>query len=409
MSARGSMPSPRLTYVIGTYPLPTTTFIDREIDSLGRAGVDVRVISIRRPAQELSGPQLRLRDRVRYVLPVRPGELLGSHLAFLCSRPVAYLRTLGYLATRPHPSVRARIRTIGHFGIGVHVARLIRDGRPNDHIHAHFVDRAALVALVAGRLLRMPFSATAHAVDIYVDPVLLEEKVAGAKFVATCTRYNEEHLTRTLNGAASGRLRCIYHGLDARVYRRHARPRSRPLVLAVGQLKEKKGLRYLLEACRALIDDGLEFDCEIVGDGPLRSELEATIDRLRLRDRVALLGSMPHDAVIRKYAEASIFVLPCVLGSNGDRDGVPNAILEAMAMELPVVSTHLSGIPEAVEDGESGILVPPADAAALAEAIRRVLSDDDLLVRLGRAGRRKVEETFDVDTNVRRLLQEFAA
>src|SRR5206468_11431461 len=118
-----------------------------------------------------------------------------------------------------------------------------------DPIHAHFVDRAAVVALVAGRLLRMPFSATAHAVDIYVDPVLLEEKVAGAKFVATCTRYNEDHLARTVNGASSGRLRCIYHGLDASEYRREAPPRSLPLVLSVGQLKEKKGIRYLMKAC----------------------------------------------------------------------------------------------------------------------------------------------------------------
>jgi len=198
-----SVRTPRLTYVIGTYPLPTTTFIDREIESLRRAGADLRVISIRRPGKPPAGRQLALQEGVRYVLPVSMWSLARSHLTFLVSRPATYLRTLAFVASRPHPSRRVRIKTIGHFGVAVHVARMIRESG-TDHIHAHFVDRAALVALVAGRLLGTPFSATAHAVDIYVDPVLLPEKVSHAKFVATCTRYNEAHLARTLNGASNG-------------------------------------------------------------------------------------------------------------------------------------------------------------------------------------------------------------
>jgi len=403
-----SVRTPTLTYVIGTYPLPTTTFIDREIESLRRAGADLRVISIRRPERPPVGRQLALQEGVRYALPVSTRSLARSHLAFLVSRPVTYVRTLAFVASRPHPSLRARIKTIGHFGLAVHVAAMIQE-RGTDHIHAHFVDRATLVALVAGRLLGRPFSATAHAVDIYVDPVLLPEKVSHAKFVATCTRYNEAHLARTLNGASDGRLRCIYHGLDARKYEPRRSPRERPLVLAVGQLKEKKGFGDLLHACRLLVEAGVPFDCEIVGEGPLRGELERAIGRLGLRERVALLGALPHEDVTRKYAEAAVFALPCVTGSDGDRDGVPNVILEAMAMELPVVSTHHSGIPEAVVDGETGLLVPTGDRRALAAALERLLLDPRLRERLGRAGRRRVVETFDADANARLLLKEFAA
>lgn len=402
-------PRLRLTYVVGTYPEPTTTFIDREIEAVARAGAEVRVVSIRRPVLRLSEHQRRLASRVRYVLPVRPAALVRSHLSMLWSRPSGYLGTLAYVLTRPHPSLRARVKTALHFGVAVHVARLVRDRGTTDHVHAHFVDRAALVALVVSRLLGIPYSATAHANDIYVHPVLLPEKTSGAKFVATCTRFNEAHLYAT-GAAPQGRVRCIYHGLDLHAFAPNGRPaRGRPLLLSVGQLKEKKGFRHLLDACRVLADRGVPFECEIIGEGSQRSELEAAIHALGLEDRVALVGALPHEAVVRRYADATAFVLPCVTSPNGDRDGIPNVILEAMAMEVPVVSTRHSGIPEAVTDDVNGLLVPPGDAVALADALERLLGDEALRGRLGRSGRARVAEDFDIEVNARKLLTEFAA
>lgn len=399
-----------VVYVIGTYPRPTTTFIDREVLALRRKGVQVTLLSIRRPGRGLSSSQRALQADVRYVLPAPVLALTRSHLSFLVAGPRAYLGTLVHLLTRPHPDARARLRTVLHFGIGVRVARMIRDEYPADHIHAHFVDRAALVALVAGRLLGTPFSATAHANDIYVDPVLLPEKMTGAKFIATCTRYNERHLSAVAGVRRERPVRCVYHGVDVRDFHpSDGDRRPRPMLLAVGQLKEKKGFRYLLEACRILSDRGIEYDCEIVGDGPLRSELLSAVDALDLDARVSLIGSLPHEAVVRRYAEAAVFVLPCVTAPDGDRDGIPNVILEAMAMALPVVSTLHSGIPEAVDDGETGFLVPPADPDALADALARLLENPELRSRLGQAGRRSVVERFDLGVNVERLLEEFVA
>lgn len=398
-----------LAYVVGTYPLLTTTFIDREIELLRQWGISVHVVSIRRPSRSLSPEQEALQEDVSYLLPVSPAALIAGHLWAMLTRPVAFFGALLYLLTRPHPSMQARLKTVMHFGEGVYAAYLLRQ-RPANQIHAHFVDRAATVALIVGRLLNIPYSATAHANDIYVNPVLLPEKMAEAKFIATCTRYNERHLADVEGTALSHKVRCIYHGLDVNKYQPPSRLyHSKPLLIAVGQLKEKKGFTYLLRACRLLKDQGYDFHCQIIGEGPLRETLETQISQLALTESVTLCGALPHEAVIDKYKQATIFTLPCVMGTDGDRDGIPNVILEAMAMELPVVSTRHSGIPEVVRDGWNGLLVPPADETALAEALAYLMDEPADRQQLGRRGRQTIVESFSVEQNTKRLLAEFTA
>ena len=393
-----------VAYVIGTYPLLTTTFIDREIAMLRELGVNVVVVSLRRPHGRLSREQTEANGHVRYVLPVAPLALVLAQLRFGFTRPLVYFRTLSYLLTRPHPTVKARLKTILHFGEGVQVADLLRQTPRNNPIHAHFVDRAATVALVAGRLLGRPYSVTAHANDIYVDPVMLPEKIVEATFVATCTGYNAAHLAGVSPDAAAS-ITCIHHGLDVNRYLPAIESAAdQPAILAVGQLREKKGFTYLVAACAELRERGHEFVCDIVGEGPFRPELEAQIREFQLEDIISLRGALDHQSVIDHYRAASIFALPCVTAADGDRDGIPNVILEAMAMELPVVSTRHSGIPEAVDDDISGLLVPQRDAAALADAIERLLGDSGLRRRMGRAGRQIVVSRFDVATNVKLLM-----
>jgi glycosyltransferase involved in cell wall biosynthesis len=400
----------RLTYVIGTYPRLTTTFIDREVRILRRLGIPLQVVSIRRPNGVLSPEQRTLQSNVHYVLPTSAREVLRSHLSFIVSRPAAYVGTFLHLVSRAHPTFATRRRTILHFVLGVHISRVLRDRYPTDHIHAHFVDRAALVALIAGRLLKKPFSATAHAADIHVNPVLLPEKIGEAKFIASISRYGESHLRAMEANGSPSNVRCIYNGIEVRRYQpREVFRREPALLLSVGQLKQKKGFGYLIDACAQLRDRGVEFTCEVVGEGPLGPDLAEMIDRLALRDRVSLLGPLPHEAVIAKYGEATIFVLPCVTGVDGDRDGIPTVILEAMAMGLPVVSTDLSGIPEAVQQGTTGLLVEPGDSKALADALAQLLEDEESRRRMGVQGRRRIVETFDSETNVKNLLKEFTS
>lgn len=396
----------RVSYVIGTYPALTTTFIDREITALIGLGVDVRIVSMRRPRAEPSDAQRPLAARTEYVLPPNPLRLGVSQLRWLARRPFTYLHALAYLLTRRHEH-GSRLRTLAHFVMGAEVASRLRH-RADAHLHAHFADRAATVAYVAGRLLGTGYSLTAHANDIYLNPNLLSTKIGNSRFTATCTEYNLAYLRTVLAPSAARRVQRIYHGLELDSYAQLVGAGSEmPTIVSVGQLKEKKGLRYLVEAVAMLRDRGLEVACRIIGDGPLRADLRELIEHHRLGERVVLLGALPHHEVIGHYATARIFVLPCIVAEDGDRDGIPNAILEGMASGLAVVSTPISGIPEVVHHETTGLLVPPADSSALADAIERLLRDDELGSRLGRGGRAFVIDAFDMHRNAERLLEAF--
>ncbi len=400
----------RLTYLIGRYPVLTETFIDREILQLLERGIDLRLVSIRQTDAELSPRQQQLRQRVTYLMPVSAWRLAAAHLSAAIGRPRTYFGTLAWLLTRRHPR-GTRLRTVLHFATGVYAAWILRDRR-GVHIHAHFADRAATVALVASRFLDTTYSVTAHAREIYVAPVLLPERIAGAAFTATCTEYNRRHLATLVDGPTAARILRLYHGLDLSTFTGEGPgegdPR-RPMLLSVAQLWERKGLEDLVRACRVLADRGLAFSCRIVGEGPLRPRLEALITELAVGEVVTLTGALRHPEVVDLLASARAFVLPCVVAPDGDRDGIPNVILEAMASGLPVVSTPVSGIPEVVRDGETGFLVPEHDPPAVADALARLLADPDLARRLGAAGRDFVREEFDLDRNVDRLLDRFAA
>jgi glycosyltransferase involved in cell wall biosynthesis len=402
----------RLVYIIGTFPAFSTTFIDREIKSLRRQGVTLQIVAIRRPTsdQPLSKDQLALQKSVIYLLPANLVEFLVANLLFILFRPGVYLQTLFYLLSRPHPNLKRWAMTLLHFAEGVYAAHLLRH-RHFDQLHAHFIDRAAVVALVVSRLLEVPYSLTAHANDIYAGPVLLQEKLQNAKFVTTCTGYNYNYLKQSLGHILNGKLHLAYHGLDLANYYPPETPAQRtpPLIFSVGRLTEKKGYIYLIKACRLLKDRGYQFDCQIVGSGPLQEELQAQIETHGLADTMTLCGALPHEAVVDRYREATLFVLPCIVAQDGDRDGIPNVLIEAMAMGLPVVSTDHSGIPELIEHNATGLLVPPNQVEPLAKALTRLLDQPDLRAELATQGRKKVRDQFEVEQNVRCLHDLFVA
>jgi glycosyltransferase involved in cell wall biosynthesis len=298
--------------------------------------------------------------------------------------------------------------TVLHFAEGGYAAHLLRKESIN-HLHAHFADRAATVALVAGRLLGIPYSLGIHAgEDIFVHPVLLPEKFSEAKFIISCTQYNLDYLKQLGLPDLDKKAICIHHGLDIQKYPPASQQHKPPMLLSVGRLVEKKGLEYLIKACRQLKDEGREFVCHIVGPGHERQKLETLAAELGLQDTVKFLGALPHDQVVHEYDQATIFALPCIQGNDGSLDGIPNVIPEAMAMQLPVVSTPVSAIPELVENQVNGLLVPPRDEKALAAALACLLDDPSLRARLGETGRQTVTERFNVEQNVHAVYQVFA-
>jgi glycosyltransferase involved in cell wall biosynthesis len=297
---------------------------------------------------------------------------------------------------------RRRLSSLKHFlQAGVIADHVQREGVC--HIHAHFASSAASVALDVHRLTGVPYSFTAHAKDIYrngLDIDHLRMKLDQARFAVTVSDYNRDHLARL----GARHVVRIYNGIDLRRFVPNGGASDEPpLVLAVGRLVEKKGFDVLIRACELLRVDGVRFRCLIVGKGELAHDLQTLISALDLEQYVELAGPLPREKLLELFPRAAVVAAPCVVGSDGNRDGLPTVLTEAMALKVPVVATPVTGIPELVEDGETGLIVPERDPAALATAIRLLVEDTETARRLAEAGRERVERDFDLHVNVREL------
>lgn len=392
--------------LLKTYPKLSETFVLGEILGLQALGVPLSIIAMQRPSDAFTHADVRaVRARVCY-LPERNATgvrtLLATHARIAATHPRGYLQALRDTARSTEPGRWARFARAGLLAKEL-VAQRIR------HVHAHFAADPAALAAVATTMLGTSFSISAHAKDIYKsEPAALAHRLRTARFTVTCTDYNRRHL-QAIGGPGAKVLR-MYHGIDLERFARDAAPADRPsdrdephppVILSVGRLREKKGFSTLIAACAHLVGRAVPFRCEIIGYGPDEAALRAQIARLGLGAHVALLGKQPQERVIEAYRRATMFVLPCQIGSDGDRDGIPNVLLEAMSMRLPVISTPISGIPEVIEHGRNGLLVPAQDIGALAHAIEQLLTHPAQRSSLGARARATVASQF---SNARNLL-----
>ena len=425
-------PEAEIGYILKSYPRTSETFIANEIYLLEQRGLRLRLYSLltltdpqrhavveatRAPVQYL--PQVSSLSETSFFawLRVNAPAFSASHWQLFKARPLAYLSTL-LLAVRfafryragswrqPATNFAKEFLQAGFIAQQVLAVGTIR------HLHAHFAHSATTVALFASRLCGLPFSFTAHAKDIYVQTLnpgdLLAVKLRAAKFVVTCTRANQAHLAAL--GVRATPIHTIYHGLDTRQFtpRETTMGAGAPLVLTVGRVVEKKGFPTLMQACRLLKDRGVRFRCLFIsGAGVGEAAIQALIHELDLAGTVTMQAAVTQEVLRQIYQQATLFVLPCQIAENGDRDGIPNVLVEAMAVGLPVISTNVSGIPELIEHGVSGWLTPPKDVQALAAAIEELLNDAALRERLSRAAREQVCREFDAEVNVAALQQLF--
>jgi len=398
---------PTLAVVVKGWPRLSETFIARELLAMEEAGLAFRIVSLRRPTDPHLHPVHR---RIR--------------------APVTYLPE--YVRDEPRRVLRAfadalRRRRLGRV-LGLFLRHLLRDPTPNrvrrlaqalvlvhEHpelarLHVHYLHTPASVGLYAARMLGIPFSLSAHAKDVWTTPPEeLRGKLEAAAFTVTCTRTNLEYL-RTL--APRARIELVYHGIDldglppppARPPRDGRDPTDPVRFLTVARAVPKKGLDVLLKALTRLPAD-LHWRLVHVGDGIERPRLEELARRLGLAARVEFRGARPRDAVVAALAEADLFVLPARVAPDGDRDGLPNVLLEAAALALPLLTTPVSAIPEFVRDGIEGVLVPPEDEAALAAALADLARDPARRRRLGGAARRRVRAAFRFHDHIGRLLR----
>ena len=390
-----------LGVLVRVWPKLSETFILEEILGLERRGLALRLYALDAPTDDVTHDAVaRVRSPVARVPSGKSlREMLVRHASLAISEPIGYLQSLGQALRRGQGGWRDFLRA------GWLAAQLRRDGV--GHLHVHFINGPTDIAQLASRMSGIPFSISAHAKDIYLSrPADLRRKLNAARFTVTCTEANRATLAAIAPRAA---IRLMYHGVDREVFHpsRRTGPQEQdaPLVVAVGRLRAKKGLDTLLEACHLLQQRGKRVRCEIVGYGEEHDALADHILRLGLAGHVHLAGKLTRDQVLERYSRAAVFVQPSRIAADGDRDGIPNVLLEAMAMGLPVVASRVSGIPELVRDGVNGLLVEPDAPTALANGIERLLQSPELAAAFGRRARATVAKAFDNDANLRTLVQ----
>ena len=396
----------KVAYVMSRFPKVTETFVLGEILAVEEQGVDVELYPLLREREDVVHPEaLPLAARARYQ-PFLSLAILRSQLHFLRREPRVYVAALVDLLRGTWGSLNYFVGGLGIFPKVVHVARLL-EAHGVHHVHCHFSNHPAAAGYIVHRLTDIPYSFTAHGFDLHVDRHMLCAKVAEAAFVVPVSEYNRELIAAECGERARIKLAVIHCGVETDFFRpSESAPPERPLsVLCVGTLHEVKGQRYLVEACRLLADAGVDVVCTLVGDGPDRAALARQIAAAGLERRVAIGGRRTRAELAEQLRAAHVLVAPSVPTSEGKREGIPVVLMEAMASGIPVVASAISGIPELVEDGVSGLLVPPRDPRAVADALRRLLDDAPLRRQLGAAGREKVVREFDVHTNAAELVR----
>lgn len=395
----------KVGYVVKRFPRASETFIAQEILALERLGVDVTVLSLRPNDSEVGHAWLEeLRAHV-HVYEERGFSPAWRDLQKQARRGSMTRERVhqALIEAFDHPERSGRRYLVEALWVAEHVQTL-----GLDHLHAHFANHPSFVAMLSGLLADVPFSFTAHAKDIYTagpSEELWRRQVERAAFAVTVSDANLFHLRSVLGRRLMTKLHRLYNGVDLGWMRPAPRERSDATVevLFVSRLVEKKGADILLAGLEKLVAVGAPVRLTVVGDGDQTPTLREQAVALGLTDRVLFAGALPHHEVVERMASADLFALPCRIAADGDRDALPTVLLEAMAVGLPCVSTPVNGVAEIVEDGKTGLLVPMEDPDSLAQAIRSLAADPARRRTMGAAGRARVEERFDIRSNVAEL------
>jgi colanic acid/amylovoran biosynthesis glycosyltransferase len=386
----------RIGYVLKRYPRYSETFIVNEILAHEQAGVEVVIFALRPPIDShFQDTIAQVRAPVHYIKDqgIRIDDLWAALRETRMLGPGLWNALDNALEEDPRAVYQALVLALEANRQGI------------SHLHAHFATLATAVARLAASFTGLPYSFTCHAKDIFheeVQSTRLAQYLREAAAVITVSEFNRNYLQRHY-GEAAARVTRIYNGLDLERFT-YSSPKDRaPLIVAIGRLVEKKGFAILIEACAHLLRTHREVRCEIIGAGPLEETLRQAIVCLGLQQIVSLIGPLPQCQIIDKLKRACVCALPCVVGSDGNRDGLPTVLLEAMALGTPCVSTDVTGIPEALRDGETGLLVPQHASRELAAAIASLLTDPHERVRLAQKAREHIENEFKLTRNAASL------
>jgi glycosyltransferase involved in cell wall biosynthesis len=403
----------KIAYMLDVFPVISETFILHEILALKERGLDVIVFARGRADAYpyntfINKESASLIPNIYYVDPYidRTSRFKNKlvHLRLFLKWPMRYIKTFFY-AYKKGDEMFLDFKLVTAF------IKKMRTLHVN-HIHAHFALKSCAFSMLISMITRITYSCSVHAHDIYsVEDVSddLPDFIRYAKFVVTCTAYNQKYLLETYGPYSDNKIYLNYHGVDTNRFNKVERKLDGVVsILSVGRLVEIKGLNYLIEAVSLLMKfDKMNFSVTIIGDGPEHITLKKQIKALNLEHIITIRGAKALEEVEKEYRYADIFVLPSVISSNGNRDGIPNVLLEAMSCGLTVVSTTVSGIPELITDGIDGFLVPQRDSKALANVLLKVLKDATIRETVGRKAREKMGKKFEKGEQINKLLEIF--
>jgi colanic acid/amylovoran biosynthesis glycosyltransferase len=395
----------KIAYLTSEYPAPSHTFIRREVAALREAGVEIETYSVRRPKStaRFSSEDLEAQAETRYVLDSRGAMALSLAWAFFTT-PLRSLSTLGLAIRHRVPGLRALVWAILHFVEAIHLARMLY-GREVGHVHNHFANSSAIVGMLAAHHLGLGFSLTIHGISEFDGSAggLLPKKIRACRFVACVSSFGRAQVMRLVEPAEWPKLFISRCGLHTSARPRRVGAIGRLRFCSVGRLSPEKGQAGLLEAFRITLESGVDAELHLVGDGPLRSELERKASELGVGARTIFHGQLTDDEVASIMSATDVFVMSSFM------EGLPVVIMEAFAAGVPVIAPGVAGIPELVVHHETGLLFPPSDWDALAESMTQLAANPGLCARIGERGRRKVIEQHEISRAVLPLLRQFAA
>jgi colanic acid/amylovoran biosynthesis glycosyltransferase len=387
----------RLAVLFSRFPVWNQMFPLADLTALAAAGFELHIFSLQGRRGSIEQEEVEAFKRCIHRAPLASWATLRETALALRHPPTRRLFLKVVASASRHPTELAKSLVL--FSQAVHFARLARK-HGIQHLHAEWASYPATAAWIASELTGIPFSFSAHAYDIYMTQTLLWEKLHRARFVTTCANVNREALVAIGGPEVARTVHVHRHGVDLLRFRPNGRrpgaqPHASSRVLTCGTLAPYKGFEHLVNACVLLLGRGHRLTCTIIGEGPERRRLERQIRRSGLEEQVRLVPPMPQAELSRQYREADLFVLPSVVTRDGNRDVIPNVLVEAMASGVPVVATRLAGIQELIQDGVHGVLVPPGDSPALADAMANLMADGGRRERLVQEARQRVIDQYD--------------
>jgi colanic acid/amylovoran biosynthesis glycosyltransferase len=385
------------------FPHLADTFVLREINELERQGQPVVVVPALHGQQKIVHEEAKPWISRALFTPLFSREIFRSNLKVFLKDPSRYLKLLLKLIAGTCVRPSTLLRTLALFPKSVHLSVILPE-RGVRHLHAHFATHATTMAYIISSLTDLSYSFTVHGPDVFVHRLLLREKIRKAKFIRAISVFNKAFLSGLYPEETYRKIEVIRTGVNPDVYEEaaseHAQKNERPLIVSIAELTPSRGFPYLVDACARLIKAGMNVECQIVGEGPLRGVTEQWIAEKKIADSVKLVGALPQHEVVELMGRSDVFVLPSIVATDGQMDGIPMSLMEAMAAGKPVIAASISGIPELVRHEVSGLLVDAAHPERVAQAITRLIRDPKLRERMGRAGQEKVRQSFDVRKNI---------